>query len=69
MAAGESALGRRGSCEKTEDSLSGKKRAQERPLHQVERALRARFQLWIQNRNETESPISCPTGGMVKIER
>ncbi len=28
-----------------------KKRAQERPLHQVERALRARFRLWTQNCN------------------
>ena len=29
--------------------LSSKKRAQERPLHLVERALRARFRLQIQN--------------------
>src|SRR5262245_57239388 len=33
---------------KLKSDLSGKKRAQERPLHQVERALRARFRLSVQ---------------------
>ena len=41
----------KGSCEEIEGrSLPGNKRAQERPLHQVERELRARLRLSIQNR-------------------
>jgi hypothetical protein len=48
----------KGSCEKIDDWLSPeRKRAQERPLHQVERALRARFRLWIKNRNLSDSSI------------
>jgi hypothetical protein len=42
---------REGSCEQIERrDASGQKRAQERPLHQVERELRARLGLSIQNR-------------------
>jgi hypothetical protein len=34
---------------------SGNERVQERLLHLVERALRARFRLWLQNRDEPEA--------------
>ena len=75
MAAGESALGTRGPCGETEDSIfparsvRGDSGPTRRPLHQVEHALRERFQLWLQNPNKAESPISDPTGGKVRIER
>jgi len=38
----------REAVEDSRSGLSGKKHAQERPLHQVERALRTRFRLGIQ---------------------
>ena len=64
MAVGESALGTRGSCEETEHGLFPARRVRRgtavpraAPLHQVEHALRERFQLWLQNPNKAESPM------------